>query len=336
MVKEMAAKIQKIEISYKTIVFTFLFLITLWFLYQIRDILLLLFISLILVGALNPIVNRLEKCHFPRWLAIILIYFILFGIFIISVVGLIPTLIDQTSHLAQIVIGWLNEASYLGFSSNNLKNQIQELSGLPTQIFKLALSVFSNILSLFAILLVTFYLILEHKNLDRYLFFLFGPEGKKKSKKLINRLERKLGGWVRAELFLMTIIGVLSYLGFRLLNLRFALSLALLAGVLEIVPNIGPVLAAAPAVLIGFLRSPLTALLVAAWTFLIQQLENNLIVPRVMQKSAGVNPLITILTLAIGFKLAGVMGAILAIPIFLMIETLTRDFVSSLKKPRNE
>ena len=336
MVKEMTAKVQKIEISYKTIVFTLLFLIALWFLYQIRDILLLLFISLILVGALNPIVNRLEKCHFPRWLAIILIYLLLLGIFIIGIAGLIPTLIDQTSRLAQIVINWLDEVSYLGFSSGDLKNQIQELSGLPAQIFKLAVSIFSNILSLFAILLVTFYLILEHKNLDRYLFFLFGPEGKKKSKKLINRLERKLGGWVRAELLLMTIIGLLSYLGFRLLNLRFALSLALLAGVLEIVPNIGPILAAVPAVLIGFLGSPLTALLVTAWAFLIQQLENNLIVPRVMQKSAGVNPLITILTLAIGFKLAGVMGAILAIPVYLAIETLAIDFASSFKKPRNE
>jgi len=331
------AQIQKIEISHRTIIFTVIFLLSLWFLYQIRDILLALFISLILVGALNPSVTWLEKRHLPRWLAILLIYSLLLGLLIGGLAGVVPPLVDQTSRLVQVVIDGLERFSFLGFSAVNLRDQIQELGGLPTQIVKLAVSIFSNIISIFAILMITFYLLLEHKNLDRYLFFLFGVEGRKRAKRIIDQMEKKLGGWVRAELLLMTIVGLLSYLGFRLLRLNFALPLALLAGVLEIVPNIGPTLAAVPAVLVGLLESPLMALSVAAWAFLVQQLENNLIVPKIMEKSIGVNPLITILALAIGFKLAGVMGTILAIPVYLAIEVLVSEFISSsLKKPRSE
>jgi len=331
------AKIQKIEISHRTIIFTVIFLSSLWFLYQIRDILLALFISLILVGALNPSVTWLEKRRLPRWLAILLIYSLLLGLLVGGVAGVVPSLVDQTSRLIQVVIADLERFSFLGFFAINLRDQIQELGGLPTQIVKLALSVFSNIISIFAILMITFYLLLEHKNLDHHLFFLFGVEGRKRAEKVINQMERKLGGWVRAELLLMTIVGLLSYLGFRLLRLNFALPLALLAGVLEIVPNIGPTLAAVPAVLVGLLESPLMALSVAAWAFLVQQLENNLIVPKVMEKSVGVNPLITILALAIGFRLAGVIGTILAIPVYLAIEVLVSEFISSsLGKPRSE
>jgi len=296
-----------------------------------------LFIALILVGALNPTVNQLERWRLPRWLAIILIYSVLLIVFLGGLAGVVPALVDQTSRLTQVAIEGVDQFSFLGFSSADLRQQLQELGGLPTQIFRLAVSIFSNIISIFAILMVTFYLLLEHKHLDRYLSFLFGLDGQARARRIIERLETKLGGWVRAQLLLMTIVGLLSYLGFRLLGLSFALPLAILAGVLEVVPNIGPILAAIPAVLVGLLDSPLMALLVLAWSFLVQQLENNLIVPKVMQKSVGVNPVITILALAIGFKLAGVIGTILAIPVYLALEVFLSEFFSqSLEKEKTK
>jgi len=127
----------------------------------------------------------------------------------------------------------------------------------------------------------------------------------------------------------MTIVGVLSFVGLRLLGIEFALPLAILAGLLEIIPNIGPIVSAIPAVLSGLTVSPLMGLAVAALYFLIQQIENSIIVPRVMQKVVGVNPLVTILSLAIGFKLAGVAGAILAIPVVLVIQVATSEIFTS-------
>ncbi len=328
-------KVKKIEISHRTIVFSVLFLVAIWFLYQIREILLALFISIILMGAINPTVDRLERWRLPRWLAILLIYLVLLSLIITAIAGLIPPLVDQTSRLVQVVIDLSDRLSFLGLSSEKIRLQIQELGALPTQILKLAVSIFSNIIAIFAILVITFYLLLEHKNLDRYLFFLFGQKRRERAKRVVGKLEKKLGGWVRAELLLMTIIGLLSYIGFRLLDLQFALPLAILAGLLEVVPNIGPTLSAVPAVAIGLLESSLIGLLVLAWTFIIQQLENNLIVPKLMQKTVGVNPLITILTLAVGFKLAGVMGAVLAIPVYLAIEVVVSEFIS-LKKAKGQ
>jgi predicted PurR-regulated permease PerM len=120
----------------------------------------------------------------------------------------------------------------------------------------------------------------------------------------------------------MVLIGFLVYLGLTLLHLEFALPLAILAGLLEIVPTIGPIVSAIPAVLVAISTSPVLALSVVALYFIIQQLENNLVVPLVMKRSVGLSPLVTILSVMIGARLAGVVGAILAIPAFLVIQSI--------------
>jgi predicted PurR-regulated permease PerM len=163
---------------------------------------------------------------------------------------------------------------------------------------------------------------MERQNLDYYLTLLFGKGNEGKIESVINEIERRLGGWVRGEIVLMTFVGILSYIGFRIIGLRYALPLAILAFLLEIIPNVGPILAAFPAVLIGLTISPFHGVAAAALGFLVQQIENSILVPRVMKQTAGVNPLITILSLAVGFKLAGVGGAILAVPIFIVLEVV--------------
>ena len=141
-------------------------------------------------------------------------------------------------------------------------------------------------------------------------------------------MEKKLGGWVRAQGALMLIIGLVSYFGLRLLGIDFALPLALLAGVLEVVPNVGPTLAAVPAVLAGLAISPLMGLAVAALYFLIQQIENGFILPQIMSRGAGVNPLVAIMALVAGFQLGGVIGAVLAIPLVLLVQVVAAEFFS--------
>jgi predicted PurR-regulated permease PerM len=127
----------------------------------------------------------------------------------------------------------------------------------------------------------------------------------------------------------MAVIGLLSYFGLRLLEIDFALPLALLAAVLEIVPNIGPTLAAIPAIMAGLVISQWMGLAVLALYFLIQQVENTLIVPIVMKKQAGVSPLITIISLIIGYRLAGIAGAILAVPTVLLIQIVVSEIYTS-------
>ncbi len=123
----------------------------------------------------------------------------------------------------------------------------------------------------------------------------------------------------------MIIIGLFSYLGLRILGIDFALPLALLAGFLEIIPNIGPTISAVPAVIAGLAISPLYGVSVLVLYLFIQQCENTFIVPKVMEKSLGMNPVITIVVLSIGFKLAGILGMLLALPTFIVIYELVGE-----------
>ena len=124
----------------------------------------------------------------------------------------------------------------------------------------------------------------------------------------------------------MFAVVTLTYVGLLFLGIDIALPLAILAGILEIVPNIGPVISAVPAVLIALTLSPVTALATASLYFLVQIVENNFLVPRIMQAAVGVNPLISILGLMTGFQLAGPAGAVLAIPLIIVIQTIGLEY----------
>lgn len=323
----------KIEISHRTIVFTVLFLLLLWFLYQIRQILVILFVGIILTAALNPLVERLEKWRIPRILGAILIYFLILVFFGSILAGLIPPLISQTNTLVSRLPDYLESSGLLGIDRNIIDSQIDQLLSLlgsiSLDIVKITISVFGNFITFFILFFVSFYLLLEHKNLNSYLIKLFGPKGNEKANRIIGKIEHRLGVWAGAQITLMIIVGVMSYIGLRLLGIDYALPLALLAGLLEVVPNVGPVIASIPAILAGLAVSPLMGLAVAALYFLVQQLENHIIVPQVMAKGVGLNPLITILGLIAGFKIGGVLGAVLSLPSVILIEILLGEVFAS-------
>lgn len=315
----------KIEISYKTIIFTVFFLIALWFLYQIRSIILFLFICIIFASALGPIVDRLEKIKIPRPVAIMFIYLLIIGILTAVLAIIIPVLISQTIALINNLPEFLNK---IGFYRLQLQPDIfnEPFTKLPGGLFKIISSTFSNVIMIFAFFVITFYLLMERKHLNRHVRFFFGLESEKKVERLALELENKLGGWVRGQLLLMLIIGLMSWVGMRLLDLDFVLPLAIIAGLLEIIPNIGPTVSMIPALIVGFASSPMMGLAVIAMYFLIQQLENNLIVPKIMQSAVGLHPLVTLLSLMIGFGIGGVGGSLLAIPTVLFIRILVNNF----------
>jgi predicted PurR-regulated permease PerM len=322
---------KKIEISHRTIIFIAVFIIFLWFLYLIRSILLGLFVSLILMSALNPSVKRLEKLRMPRWVAILILYIIVLAIIVIAIGGVIPPLIEQTSNLINNIPNFFTQFKVLGIDEKLIASQFSQFASIPTNILRFLIGFFSNLVAILGLAVITFYLLLERQNLDKYLTVLFGEDKQKDIEKVIDQIENRLGGWVRGTLLLMTFVGILSYIGYRIIGINYALPLAILAFVLEIVPNIGPTLAAIPAIIIGLTVSPVLGLAAAGLAFLVQQIENSILVPRIMKSVAGVNPLVSILLLAIGFRIAGVGGAILAIPTFIAIQVIFQAISSSKK-----
>jgi len=320
---------KKVEISHRTIIFTVFFLILLAFLWQIRQIIIGLFVGLILMTAINPAIDRMEKMKIPRVLGIILIYILILALVGLVIAGVIPPLVDQTSTLIANAPKFIEGLGILNIDQWIIESQIQQLGSIPANLVKISVEILTNMVVIAALLVITFYLLLERKNLNRYLHILFGGDGERKAEKFIDEMEKKIGSWIRAQLFSMIIIGMMSYFGLRLLGIDFALPLALLAGLFEIIPNIGPVVSSIPAILAGLAISPLMALAVAALYFLIQQIESSFIYPQIVAREVGVNPLITIISLAVGFKLSGILGAILAVPFVLLIQVIASEVFAS-------
>lgn len=314
-------KPQKVEISYKTIIFFVLFILSLLVVWQLRSLILLVFLCYIFMEGLNPLVSWFEKLKLPRVMAILVVYAIIITTISFSFAGIIPALVEQSTNLINSLPGAIQSINVLGLNPVDFSSQLKLLENLPGNIASTALSIFSNILSVFIFFVITFYLLLERKNFDKYLVKIFGQKDSKAAE-VMNQLEKRLGHWVNAQLFLMIIIGILSYIGYLIIGVNYALPLAIIAGILEMVPNIGPTIASILAGLFGLTISPLIALLAVTWGIIVQQLENNFIVPKVMKETVGINPIITILLIVSGAKLGGVIGAVIAVPLYLTIETI--------------
>lgn len=322
----------KVEISTKTILFIAAFILGLWFLFQIRDLILILFVSIILVSALNPVVNRLTSFRIPRVLAILLVYILLILGFSGFVAVVIPPLVDQGGKLIIRFPVFLDQTSqFLGLGTGLIPTDpeviARDLTSLTGGIFKATVNVFSDIISILTMFMITFYLLLERDKLEDYLVKFFSGAHRERMRRVIDRTEGKLGAWFRGQLVLMFLVGLMSYIGLKILGVEFALPLALIAGILEILPNVGPFIALIPAVIVAFVASPVLAIAVFALYFIIQQLENNLIVPQVMRRAVGLNPLVIILALMIGGRLFGIAGAILAVPAVVVIQIVVSDFL---------
>ena len=318
---------RKIEISHKSIIFAVGFLLLLWFLYFIRDILMQLFIALILTAILNPLVTRLSRYKIPRPFSIIVVYVLIFGIVGYSLAGVLPPLISQTSNFAAGLPTFVQSSGLQSFVNEEVVNELLvQLSSIPSQTARFALGLFSNLLAVLTVLFFTFYLLLAHTKLQEALSELVGQKNAKNAVNFVNNIEKRLGGWALGQLTLMLLIGLFTYIGLALLGFPFAVSIAILAGLLEIVPYLGPIIAAIPPIVIGFGISPFMGVAAIALTFLIQQLENYVFVPKVMGKSVGISPIIVLLALAIGLRLGGIIGMMMSIPLLIIFQESTKSY----------
>ncbi len=309
--------IVRIEFTPKTLFFTLASLVAVYFLWLIKDIVITVLVSVIIATAIYPTVKRLERYRIPRQLSAAVILILAFAAVIGIFATLVPPVVTQISRLFELFPYLLRELGRFGIDASSFGSQ---LVALPGEVFKVLMSTFSASLAIMPTFFISYYVINERAHLNRYLR-LFGDRSQE-AKETIEEVEMKLGYWVRGELILMMTVGVMSYVGYRAVGLDYALPLAVVAGILELVPNLGPTLAAIPAAIVGFSMSPLHGILALVVGVIVQQLENNLIVPLVMRRTIGLHPIITIISLLIGFQLGGPLLAILALPIVLIIQVV--------------
>jgi predicted PurR-regulated permease PerM len=185
---------------------------------------------------------------------------------------------------------------------------------LSSSAIQVTTRVFGGIFSMITIFIISLYLLLYNDSFKRFIARLFHHNDREKVLSTVSLVNDKLGAWLQGQMFLCFFIGFITWIALTIIGLPFALPLALLAGILEIVPTLGPTLSAIPATIVALTIAPTMAIVVVATYILIQMLENQLLVPKIMERAVGLNPVVVILSVTIGANLMGIVGALLAIP----------------------
>jgi predicted PurR-regulated permease PerM len=297
--------------------------------YRLVSLIVILLIAFIFASALAPAVSRLNR-WMPLPLAILMLYALVLLIFGALFALIIPPLARQIASFINSLPGLLGivQTRFLqlmdrfdiptsALTPDLLGGYSQLLNRAPALaagVLNVTFGFLSSLAGGVVVLVIAAYWLLERRNIEGAWLGLVPGVRRAEARQIIEEIESKLGGYVRGQLTLGVIVGLMVYVALLGLKLPFPLVLALIAGVSEMIPLIGPFIGAAPAVLLALSVSPSKALLVAGVYLLIQQLENNLLVPKVMQRSVGLNPLTVLVSVLAGGLLLGVVGALLAVP----------------------
>jgi predicted PurR-regulated permease PerM len=335
-----------IDISTGIVFRSILILIGVWFLYYIRDILALVFISIVIVAAMDPIVTWLQKRKVRRAVSVLLIYLVIFLIGGLVVSFLLPPLVSQLIDFAHklpnysmqlentfLGINTFFQAQHIALNTQGiLQNVSQWLSDVTGSIFTTTIGIFSGFVAVIIILVMAFYMAVHEDGIKKFIVSLTPEKHKSYAASLTDRIKNKIGRWTLGQLTIMFIIFLFELGGLLALHVPYALTIALFGGLMEIVPYIGPIVGAVPAILAGLLVSPLTGLLVLILYIVIQQFEGHIIAPQIIGKAVGLHPIAIILALLVGFKLGGILGAVIAIPATTVISVFVVDLFEKPKE----
>ena len=313
--------------------------------YLLRDIFIVLLFAIVIASAITPFADWVESKKVPRILGVALLYlsvFVLVG-FLVSLVvpfvtGEINQLIEDLPNFIDRVSTSLEKAQQTsGGRFVDLFSEIQNLldsfssylQASSSSAFGFVVSVFGGLFSFLAVIVISFYLSVMRGGIENFIRSVVPNKYESHFLNIWRRSERKVGRWLQGQLLLALIVGLVVYVVLSLMGIKFALLLGILAMILELVPTVGPVLAAVPAVILAFTQSPILGLWVIVAYAIIQQLENHILVPIIMGRTVGLNPVVVILSLLIGFQLAGILGMILAVPVAAIIVEIIDEFSSS-------
>lgn len=337
-----------IDISTSAILRIILVGIGLVFLYIVRDIILYLFLAIIIASAINPAATWLRKFHIPRAVSVLAVYIILVAVVVLTVSSIVPPLTEQVGQLGSNL-----PSVYENFSQSlapyifgerivtnieellvSASNQLGKLSG---NILATTRTIFGGFFSFLVVLVLAFYFTVDREAMDKFIRTVSPAAYRPYVQSLMERIEGKLGRWLRGQIILSIVIGLVTFIGLSAMGVQYALVLALLAGLLEIIPVLGPILAAIPAIILAFIQAPVLGLVVLVFYIVVQQLENHILVPQIMKRAVGLNPVVVIIALLIGARLAGILGVLIAIPLAAALSVFLSDiFTAKEEQEMNE
>lgn len=351
-------KVYKVEITPKTIILTLTILFSVWLLITLHDLVLLIFIAFSIAAMLSPLIDYLNTKRIPKNVSIIGIYFLSLASFFLLILLIYKPLIlqlqDFIRNFPDIFINVINsivdkipvikEQFNWDEILRNIKDSFwekQPIADISSQLisgigkaFGIVGSTFSGLVNLLTTIMLSMYFIQFKETSKVKLLKLVPVKHHKRIIKFINIIEKQLGTWLRAQILLMLIIGILSFIGFEIVGSNFSIPMGIIAGLLESVPGIGPIITWILAMIVatGSNMPAWKVIFITIWFILIQQLENYFIVPKIMEKIVGINPVLTLIAMLGATRILGVWGALLAVPLVAIIQIALRYYIEYKKE----
>ncbi|MDP2821050.1 MAG: AI-2E family transporter [bacterium] len=333
------------EISWSALFKIAVAVLIFYFVYFIRDILLSFVFALIISILFDPIIDFLQKYKIPRILGVILVYVSVFGILAVAIYFLAPILINETDQFVQLFPYYFEKVSpslkLLGVKAfENIdtfsKTLGSALSEMSASVLNSLFSIFGGITSTILIISIAIFLSLEEKSVLAALKFIFPKKYEDYITSLWQRSEQKVSGWFLSRIIASIFVGVASILLFYYFNVKYPVSLGLLAGLSNFIPIIGPL---ATGLLVFFLvaiDNIYRAVFILIGVALIQQIENTIITPYLSKRFFDLSAVIVLISLVVGAKIAGFLGVILCLPLAAIIFEFSKDFLEMRKKENSD
>jgi len=330
---------REIHITAGTVLKVVAVLIGVFLLWLVRDIVALVVVALFLAALIQPAADWGVRFKIPRALMVIFVYLIFLGVFALVITLLVPTMIEETAKLASLLgqqwgaiqsgVDWLHRITDQYGLMPNIKTGLASVQtqamDAATRLFEVLGDIFGGIAAFVIVLVMAFYLVTQEDKAITLVQDWVAPKHRRFALNLINELQHKMGRWFRGQIILSVMVGTLYYLGLLAIGAESALVLALFGGLLEFVPYLGPLLSGIPIACVAFSQSPLQGVLALLLIFLVHEFENNILVPKVMQKTVGLNPLICIVAMLAGLQLFGILGGLLAIPLATALTLIVKE-----------
>lgn len=332
---------QVLDVSWGTILKIAIAFLGFYILYLIRDILIWILFALIISVLFNPAIDFLQKRRVPRVIATLFVYIALFGIIGFLIYFTATPFISEIQKFTQLFPQYFEKVAPplrgLGieaFESFEIftKSFQDWLVRASASIFSAISAIFGGIFATLTIFALSIFLSIEERGVERVIGLLSSKEKEAYILDLWRRCQAKVSGWFGARILASFFVGILTYIALRLLKIDYAFALSLFAGITNIIPILGPIMAGVIITILAVLDSWLKALFILITFILIQQIENSILTPILTKRFIGLPPVLVLISLMIGGKLWGILGAILAIPLAGIIFEFLRDFLTKRKE----
>lgn len=319
-----------------------------WGLFLAREALLIIYVATLFAIGLSPVVASIEhrrsaraEGRVPRWLAILAIYIGIIGVLVGVGILVIPALVQQARDLWSSTPMLLHNAQQWMINHDLLSREVTvqeavQQTNRPDAVGRIIGAVWGVIGGIFGfitILILAFYILVDAETIVRTFVRLFPASERVRVEQACRVVTTKVSAWLAGQLLLAGVIGSTAAIGLWLLGVPYFWVLALIAGIGEMIPIVGPVLSAIPAILVALTRSPALALAVLVFWIIQQQFENHVLVPRVMAKQVGISSVVVISALLVGGSILGIVGAILAVPTAAILQVLFEELFPDAAAP---